>query len=457
MRRLTTAIFVAFLALVPGAALGQGLPPGHPPMPEGEGDDDGEGDEMAPPNPHGNNPHGGSPRAEGQPRFFEPPPDGSQEDTALPVGTIVVMLRDAQDKPIAGAEIALSAIFNTVAKGEAPEKITRRVVGEDGTTRFDGLTVGSGTTYSVGAARGAAKFSVPRFPLNDKAGKRVFLHVYDSTSNIEQIHAGAQAVVYLALKEDAIQVEQLFIYYNLDPVAWVPDERFDLPKGFKAFNKQEAQSGARVEEVSGAGAALRGTFTPGRHDLDFRYQVPLDELSAQSITIEMPPHVAQVRVMAESSKSMVLDVAGFPPPEKTSRDGKRLLVTEKQTPRMDGGVKELVITLSGLPTPGAGRWIAVLLAVGALTAGIGYFAQRREDGTLDEDERADLLEAKEALLAEIVTLERAHRSGEIGPKTYARLRGALLDALARIVERLDRAREARAAARKRRQPTEETV
>jgi hypothetical protein len=424
---------------------GDGVPPGHPAMPDegGDGDDD---DPMAgQPNPHaGGDAHGG-----GDPRFFQAPPDGTQEDPSLPVGTIVVSLRDAKDQPVPRGPIALSELFNTVAKGESPERVTQRDVGEDGITRFDGLTIGSSTTYKVSSQRGAGHYDVPRFSLNDKAGKRVVLHVYDASANIEELPAGSQGMVYVSLREDAIQIEQLLSVFNLGPVSWTPEVVMSLPAGFKAFNKQEGGD-ARVEEVAGKGAALRGTFGPGRHDIDFRYQIPLDEEEKQSFKIELPPHTAQVRVIAEAARTMSLDVKGFPVAQKTNREGKRLLVTEKQMSRADGGVSELQITLYGLPTPGPGRWIAVLLALIAIGVGGAYYLQRMDPGTIDDDARSDLVEAREALLKEIVALERAHAAGEIGPKTYARLRAAMLDSLARIVAMLEGARDAKAEARKRR-------
>jgi hypothetical protein len=143
--------------------------------------------------------------------------------------------------------------------------------------------------------------------------------------------------------------------------------------------------------------------------------------------------------MVESSKNMGLDVAGFPMAQRTqSRDGKRLLVTERQVSRAEGGIPTIDITLSGLPTPPPGRWVALGLASLALVLGIGYVVRRRDtDPVLDDDARADLQEAQRALLDEIVALERARRAGEIGPKSYARVRAGLLDALARVAARLD--------------------
>ncbi len=425
-------------ALPPGHPPTDTLPSGHPPVPAEAGDDD-DGEEA--PNPHGGggNPHGGDPR------FYQAPPDGTVDDAALPVGTLVVSLRDSQDRPIPHAKFALSELFNTVAKGEKPERITEREVGDDGTARFDNLTIGTSTTYGVSSGRAGGRYGLPRFPLNDKAGKRAVLHVFDTSPNIEELSAGMQGVVYVSLKEEVIQVEQLLSVFNLGEVAWVPDVAFKLPAGFKAFNKQEAMNEARIEEVKDHGAALRGTFGPGRNDMDFRYQVPLDGSEKQTITIELPPRVAQMRVMAESSRSMVLKVQGFPDAQKIKREGKNLLITERQVSRAESGQQLIEITLSGLPVPGPGRWIAAVLAVVAVASGIAYVVRRRDDSEIDDDTRNDLIEAREALLLEIVALERAHKSGEIGPKTYARLRPSLLDALARIVTQLDEARDARSA------------
>jgi hypothetical protein len=88
--------------------------------------------------------------------------------------------------------------------------------------------------------------------------------------------------------------------------------------------------------------------------------------------------------------------------------------------------------------------IAVLCALSALGIAGVYVLRQGKDAAVQDDIRKDLIEARDALLGEFVTLEKAHRKGDIGPKTYAKLRTALLDALARIEARLDEFRAARA-------------
>jgi hypothetical protein len=405
------------------------LPPRHPPV----------GDEVPSPAPGVDDDEAADPHAGVDPRFFNPPEDVVSDDPSLPVGTIVVTIKDAQDKPIARAPVTLGVLHSTVAKGDSTEHIARDG-DEVGSVRFEGLAVGSGHTYRVSTTRGPATYAHAPFSLTDKVGKRVTVHSYEVSGSLEDLPLAMQGMVYVSLREDSIQVEQLLSVYNLGPVAWVADMPIQLPKGFKAFNKQDAMDDARVEEVPGAGAAIRGTFPPGRRDLDFRYQVPLDDEAKQTLRLRLPQRVAQARVIAEASRSMMLEVTGFPPAKRVEgRDGKRLLVTEQQVARATGGLTALDITLSGLPTLGPGRWIAVALAIFALGSGIIYFT-RTAGGLLDADAQQDLAEARDALLGEIVALERAHQNGEVGPKTYARVRSALLDALARIVAMIEAAR-----------------
>jgi hypothetical protein len=411
-------------------AEGGELPPGHP-----------DTDELPTGHPAvGANPHGGSQR-QGQQMsgLFEAPDDTVQDDASLPPGVIVVAIQDANGKPVPGASIELTTLRSSVSKGDSRERVSKQA-DEQGTFRFEGMPIGTGTTYGVSVSRQGATFSMPPFPLGAEAGKRAVLHVYDVTSDLNSLPLGMQGIVYLQLKQDAIAIEQLFQVFNLGRSAWTPDVTFALPQGYKAFNKPDSLEEMRFDEVNGTGVALRGTVSPGRHEVNFRYQVPLDEEERQTIRIELPPRMAQVRVMAEASKAMTLDVAGFPTSQRTQgRDGKKLIVTEKQASRAEGGVRTLEITLGGLPTPSVSRWIALGLAGVTVVGAAVYAFLRRDEADLDDDARQELLEARNALLEEFVELERARKRGDIGPKTYSRVRNALLDALARIVGMIEAA------------------
>lgn len=423
-------------ALPPGHPPTGELPPGHPPtgdLPPGHPPAGGAA-QGAPASPHGS----GSPHGQGGRRgeLFDAPPDTAEDDPALPVGTIVLTVKDADDRTLAETDVTLGIVHNTVATGESRERKSATTDAE-GNVRWDGMGHGSGTSYRVSVARDRAVFGTDPFTLGDRAGKRVVLHVYRTTSDIEEALVGTQGLVYLALREDAIVLEHLYSIFNLGAVAWVPDGvTLELPEDYKAFNRPDSMSGVGVDEVNGRGL-LRGTIGPGRHDLQFRYQVPLDQAERQTIRIQLPPHVAQMRVMVEATKTMGVEIPGFEPARKTkNREGKRVLVAEKRVTRDSGGLQTLEITLTGLPTRGPARWIAIALAALAVVGGFAYVHNRGNESGPDDETRRDLIDARDALLREIVELTRRHRAGEIGPKTYARVRGALLEALDRLVTQI---------------------
>jgi hypothetical protein len=364
--------------------------------------------------------------------------DGAAEDTALPPGTIVVTIKDGSDAPVAHATVTLDITHNTVAKGESNNTQTRET-DETGSVRFDGMARGSSNVYRVTTKRGAATYVLPQFGLGEKAGKRAVLHAFEASGMLDaNMMVVMRSAIGVSLREDAIEIQQLITVINLGRVAWLADMPVALPPGFKAFNKQESTDDARIEEVPGTGAVIRGTFPPGQRDLEFHYQVPLEGDASQAIHIQLPQRITQARVIAESSKTMGLEVKGFPPAKRVEgRDGKRILLTDLAA-KSPGEASSIDITLTGLPTHGPGRWIAVVLAALALAGGIAHFAQGQA-GKVDAEGRRDLADAREALLGEIVALERAHKTGEVGPKTYERVRASLLDALARIVAMIEAA------------------
>ncbi len=367
--------------------------------------------------------------------------DKSDVDESLPPGTIVVEVRDKADQPLPRTDVTLGILQQSVAKGES-RKRTNRQADESGTVRFDGLEAGGGVAYRVtvpSAAEGGetATFAAPPFQLDLHHGQRVTLHVYPVTSRIAETMIGLDGIIYMELKDDAIQFDELFRVYNLGAVTWVPsDVVITLPKRFKAFNAQKEMSDIGFEEVAGKGAKLRGTFGPGQHETHFRYQVPYDGDESVEFAVTLPPHVARMRVIAEASKAMTLRVNDFPgATSDRNQKGQRVVVTERQMRPGEQPIAELHMALENIPTEGPAKWITV--AIAAATMALGLFvsleqAKAKSKTTMPlREEEAD--QARTRLVAEIAALDRAHEAGEIGPKAYGRIRDVLIDALARIM------------------------
>jgi hypothetical protein len=245
----------------------------------------------------------------------------------------------------------------------------------------------------------------------------------------------------LSLKDDVIVVQYEALLANPSPIAWLADYSIVMPPGFKAFTGEDDAVPATI--ASETSVRLKGTVRPGGAIVRFRFHVPHHNEPNVDIPLALPPRTTRILVAAEASKKMGLTADGFPKEAERVRDrGRTLLKLEKQWTPRDGEnfLTKANIHLTGLPTRGLIPWIAAALAGATATGAIAYALTRNpKAGVLAADTRQDLLEAKEAMLGEIVALERAHQRGEIGPRSYDRLRKAMLDALARIVDKLEAA------------------
>ncbi len=212
---------------------------------------------------------------------------------------------------------------------------------------------------------GPAEYGSDPIQLKNDTGVSVLLHVYPVTRDIDEAQIGSRGYVYVETRDDVFQFEVLFKVFNVGALTWVPsDVVMALPAGFKAFKAVDAMSGdARFELAPDRGARLLGTISPGEHDVSFRFQLARDEQDGASFRVGVPPHVAELRVIALAAPSMQLDVDGFERPRvDATQDGQRVLVTRRLLQRGEPELTNAAITLSGIPTPGPGRWIAIAIA-----------------------------------------------------------------------------------------------
>jgi hypothetical protein len=369
-----------------------------------------------------------------------PPEDLSEKDNTLPPGTIVVEVRNQTGAPVPRTDVTLGILQQSVAKGESRRRTTQKA-DDNGVTRFDNLERGGGIAYRVSVPWSSsegdtATYAAPPFQLDLHHGQRVRLHVYPVTNRIEDTLLGMQGIVYLELKDDVIQVDELFEVFNVGATTWVPSNVVvDLPRGFKAFNAQRDMSDVGFDVVAERGAKLRGTFGPGQHQAQFRYQIPYEGGESAKIALSLPPRVIRMRVIAEASKTMTLRVDDFPNPvSDANQRGTRVLLTERQARPGDLPLNRLAITLDNIPTEGSAKWVTV--AITAATLAFGIYVAREQEKSKSATSRAgekDSERARDRLVAEIAALDAAAKAGEIGPQAHARIRQALIDSLARVM------------------------
>ena len=365
-----------------------------------------------------------------------PQEDGAMASPNVPPGTIQLKLVNAEGLPLPNAEVKLGILFQKISEGEQrSDKLGK--TDANGVVTFNGLTASSEFSYRLTTRSGPAEYATDPIQLKPDMGVQALLHVYPVTRRIEEASVGAIVYVFVETRDDVFQFEVLARYGNRSNISWVPENaRMKLPAGFKAFKAGESMSDVRFEEDPGHGVKLVGTFSPGQHQASFRFQLKREEESSASFDFGLPPHVAEARFLAAAAPGMEIDVDGFEKPRSDfdSQSGQRMLVTRRQAVRGESsGLSGFTAVVTGIPTPGNGRWVAVLIA--AALAVLGFAAFR---GKLGLETQADLQErdadrAKQVLLDELVALTRAKREARIGPSTFETARRVLVEALTRIV------------------------
>jgi hypothetical protein len=401
----------------PAGEAREALPPGHPGVPNAGGDDE---QDDAPADPHGHAGHGHG----GDSGMFQAPEDGAMDDPSLPVGTLDIHVADPSGKPLPNTAVTLGVLYNSVAKGESRKRLNV-TTNDVGVARLEHLETGSTVAYRPMVLTDGATFSVMPFRMPEKTGMRAVLHVYPVVESIESSLVVTQSMIYTEVKDDRIQVQQAFKIYNFGRTAWVPrDLIVPLPETFTAFTTQQGMSDVGVDAVPNKGVRIHGTFGPGQHMLEFRWQLPYAGEAEVRFDVGMAPHMAASRVLAPASKDMTLEVPGFPPPQSTSDGmGQRALITEKQLRKEEPALSSVSIVIRGLPTEGPAKIIATLLAAGGLILGLVLGSQKPT--------RRDPKAERARILTDLEELERAHLAGDVGPKTYEKARRELLDALTR--------------------------
>jgi hypothetical protein len=95
---------------------------------------------------------------------------------------------------------------------------------------------------------------------------------------------------------------------------------------------------------------------------------------------------------------------------------------------------DIEIKISGIPTPAAGRTVAVVLAAAIALGGIaqGWSRKRSATPVRSDLSKEDRERASELILEELISLEQAFQQGSIGRKTHDQAKRQLLEAFARL-------------------------
>ncbi|MCS6797203.1 MAG: zinc ribbon domain-containing protein [Myxococcota bacterium] len=409
----------------------ESLPPGHPPI-----EPRGPGDLVA------------RAQREQQTATAPPPPDDrvhriltgrapplvrSEADSSVPVGSIRVHVVDEAGAAVAGATVELR-----IGREGAPDERRETRTDTEGRVVFEGLTVGQGRLYRVAVPHGGAVYGTGPFHLALDRGQQVTVTRLETTRDDRQVVV-LWLGTFVELRDERVHVVQRAQIANVGARTFVlPGDglRVALPEGFLAFQSEEIEGDLRLSGDEN-GFRVRGSLPPGVHVLTWAYDLPIDG-DRVDMFLALPMRTWQIELRVQAPPGLRVEVDGMPPPELVEQDGSRLLVTAVERPPDAPPTERIGIRIRGIPGPGPVRWIAVVLA-SALVLGALVLALRPapapSHATPDVDRRAEI----DALLEQIVTLDRMREAGEVGPAFHARRTDELVTELALLLRERDEA------------------
>jgi len=371
----------------------------------------------------------------------------AEASAGVPRGTIRVTVVDGAGAPVPDAEVNVGTMGH---EGRRDRTATR--TDAHGIALFTGLATGTDQAYRVNAPHDGATTSSTPFQLPPNVGYDVHITRLPVTHN----DRGLLQVVdtQVELREDRAHIIQRVQLMNLGEQTYVLPVRglrYGLPRKAIAFQTEPVMTDQRVAETSGV-AEVHGSLAPGSVMLAWAFDVPLSG-SSMVLSFPTPVRTYQWRVIADAPDGMHLDavpvaagnastedMSHFSPAEAGEVEGRSVLFTQLERTPQDPPLARVEVTITGLPTPGPLRYIAVFLAL-AILAGTLFLAS---GASAQLDSRPAREARRKQLLAEAARLGRERDKGEVGPKFFARRRAELVAELSLLLRAEDAEKAARA-------------
>jgi hypothetical protein len=239
----------------------------------------------------------------------------------------------------------------------------------------------------------------------------------------------------IEFQEDRARITQEARLTNLGDETYVFPEGgmpIRLPAGFKAFDSMAVMTDQRLTATDD-GLEISGSIPPGRADLTWAYDVPVDGTSL-SIEQAVPFATMEYQVISDYVDGMSLEVEGFQVARVHEGGDRRFLVASLMRRPGDPPIDPLRIRIRGIPGGGSLPYLAVAIAAILLAYGVSLLARPGDQSAALVKARKD---RREELLDAIASLERQREAEAIGPSYYENRRRELTDELA-VVLRMQR-------------------
>ena len=204
--------------------------------------------------------------------------------------------------------------------------------------------------------------------------------------------------------------ESVEVYYLLDilnnasvPVNPVTPFAFDMPSG--ATGTGLLQGSSPLASVSGLRVTVNGPFPPGSTHVQVATAFTVTSGSFDLVQ-RFPAALTEYAVIAKKLGDTKMSSSQLAGQQAIPAQGEMFLGAEG-TPVAAG--QPLAVSLTDMPHHNtAPRWIALMLALGIVLAGVWAATRNHDDAAARTTERKRLVARREKLLADLVRLERDH-------------------------------------------------
>jgi hypothetical protein len=395
--------------------------------------------ELGPDTPGGGGPPGGSGDGEAGAEGAAPPAftlgmvsGTTGVDPALPRGTIDVTALDEAGRPLANQSIELGQV---AADGKV--RVTRQTTDPDGRTTFSQIGASGGPAPPAGGASpadaaaatttaaaavmtvGELRIGTDGFGIPASGGIRIVIQIPQRTSDPSVIAVAAGGRMVLQVRDDVVSFIETLPLQNTSGKLFDPGPGgVEIPLPSEAVNAEGAEGEHKIEIRKAVGVAIHGIIPPKRpvapnqkspDEVTFGFVLPMRG-STLGFEQRFPNGFGEFTFVMEQLAGLAIESDQITGRQERELGPKKYWLM-RGAPIPAGGTLRFKVT--GLPVPDqTGKIVAAALAVGLILA--AAVLSRRPDapaGVARLGERDRLLERREKLFAELVTLEAKRSSG----------------------------------------------
>jgi len=344
-----------------------------------------------------------------------------------------------RNAPVAGQSVTLQ-----MAQGDNARDLTNITTDAHGKFSFGGLNTDKTINYALYTLYQGAQYYTDLIDLSTRPVQQINLTVYDATTSIANI-AIVQANVLID-KADAqsslITISENYIFENLGPTTYVgslqangskPNAlRFSLPKNARNVSLKSGFDGYQVIQVD-PGFATDAAIPPGISQFAFSFQVPYTTSSYDfSYTIVYPTvNLSLLVPLNMHANSAAMDSQG--PVNANQRtfqqfNAKKLLTQTQIRVQLDGLPKSQQAANPQLLNQNT-LWIILAILCMLVIVSVTWFMfrlshrqlttrQKQMPQTFSNDALPSQKDQQEALLQELLNLDKAFEAGTIKKAEY---------------------------------------